>query len=269
MNNASLGLDPATLQTLLPTLETEHNIKVLFVCESGSRVWGWASVHSDLDVRFVYLRTHDWYLSIDVEQRPDVLELSDGTLDLHGWDLRKALQLLHKSNPSLLEWIDSPLIYYQQPEILPQLQALAQTYFLPRVCAHHYLRVARRNYKLWFDRPSMPPKKWFYMLRPLLAVQWLLEDRGLVPVPFEVLFQGLELPEELRQDVRTLLAWKQSDASNNDQADSVQSLPHLRDFVHQELHRRLASKITKQPCDLPRDALNTFFQETVASSGFA
>jgi predicted nucleotidyltransferase len=35
----------------------------------------------------------------------------DGLLDISGWDLRKALQLLRKSNPPLLEWFQSPIVY--------------------------------------------------------------------------------------------------------------------------------------------------------------
>ena len=44
----------------------------------------------------------DWYLS--VEDRRDVIEqpIADD-LDVSGWELRKALRLLRKSNPPLLE----------------------------------------------------------------------------------------------------------------------------------------------------------------------
>ena len=59
---------------------------------------------SDYDVRFLYVRDRDWYLS--VENPRDVIErpIADD-LDVSGWDLRKALRLLRKSNPPLLEWL--------------------------------------------------------------------------------------------------------------------------------------------------------------------
>ena len=37
----------------------------------------------------------------------------DDELDASGWEIRKALQLLHRSNPTLLEWLDSPVVYLE------------------------------------------------------------------------------------------------------------------------------------------------------------
>ena len=96
--------------SVLCDLERDHGVKILLAVESGSRAWGFPSPDSDYDVRFVYVHAMDWYLSI--EPGRDVIELPiDKTLDVSGWDLRKALHLLTKSNPALLEWLESPIIY--------------------------------------------------------------------------------------------------------------------------------------------------------------
>ena len=50
--------------------------------------WGFASRDSDYDVRFLYVRRRD------VIEQP----IADD-LDVSGWELRKALRLLRKSNP--------------------------------------------------------------------------------------------------------------------------------------------------------------------------
>jgi predicted nucleotidyltransferase len=102
----------AAIQTALHALQEEEGVRILYACESGSRAWGFPSRDSDYDVRFIYVRRREWYLSIDLERRRDVIErpVSD-QLDLSGWDLRKALQLLRKSNPPLLEWLSSPIVY--------------------------------------------------------------------------------------------------------------------------------------------------------------
>jgi predicted nucleotidyltransferase len=94
----------------LDQIENDERVRVLYAVESGSRAWGFASADSDWDVRFIYARRADWYLS--VQRRRDVLEytLSNG-LDMSGWDLRKALGLFAKLNPPLLEWIRSPIVY--------------------------------------------------------------------------------------------------------------------------------------------------------------
>ena len=91
-----------TVLESLTELERRHEVSVLFACESGSRGWGFASPDSDYDVRFVYVHKLPWYLT--VEPGRDVVEQPiSGELDVSGWDLRKALQLLRDSNPTLLE----------------------------------------------------------------------------------------------------------------------------------------------------------------------
>lgn len=43
------------------------------------------------------MHPRDWYLSIDVEEKRDVIERPiNDELDITGWDLRKALKLLKK-----------------------------------------------------------------------------------------------------------------------------------------------------------------------------
>src|SRR5690606_13894549 len=92
--------------------EQEHGVRVLYAVESGSRAWGFASPNSDYDVRFIYVHPHDWYLSVDLEDKRDVIEYEIvDDIDINGWDLRKALKLFWKSNPSFVEWMQSPIVY--------------------------------------------------------------------------------------------------------------------------------------------------------------
>jgi predicted nucleotidyltransferase len=49
------------------------------------------------------------------KNRRDVIEVPiDGSLDINGWDLQKALGLFLKSNPPLMEWLGSPIIYLEE-----------------------------------------------------------------------------------------------------------------------------------------------------------
>lgn len=88
----------ARIAAELARVEREQEVRILYAIESGSRAWGFASPDSDYDVRFIYARPRDWYLSI--EARRDVIELPiAGDLDVNGWDVKKALTLLCKPNP--------------------------------------------------------------------------------------------------------------------------------------------------------------------------
>jgi predicted nucleotidyltransferase len=100
------------IENELAAIEQAEGVRGIYAVESGSRAWGFPSRDSDYDVRFLYVRPVDAYLSI-VPVR-DVIEypISDA-LDLNGWDFPKALSLFRKSNPSILERLHSSIIYLQ------------------------------------------------------------------------------------------------------------------------------------------------------------
>lgn len=109
MTLAVSSVKKAAISTRLTAMTSEENIRILYACESGSRAWGFPSADSDYDVRFIYAHPVEWYLSI--QTRRDVIERPlDNLIDLSGWDVRKAMVLLRKSNPPLLEWLQSPIV---------------------------------------------------------------------------------------------------------------------------------------------------------------
>ena len=170
-----------TILAHLDAIEREHEVTVLYACESGSRGWGFASPDSDYDVRFVYVHRRGWYLT--VEPGRDVIELPiSGELDINGWDLRKALKLLHNSNPVLLEWLRSPIVYRQHAALAPRLAALCVRHLSPERAYHHYLSMARKNCREHLLGEVVRYKKYLYVLRPLLAARWIRAGRGAPPM---------------------------------------------------------------------------------------
>lgn len=169
----------------LDAVEREERVRILFAVESGSRAWGFPSPDSDYDVRFVYVREPDWYLSINA--RRDVIELPiEGDLDINGWDLKKALQLLLKPNPVLLEWLRSPIVYRADSQAMDKIAALGEKVAHQRPSAHHYLHMAESQYRRFIaDEADVPLKKYFYSLRPALALMWLRTNPD-APVPMNL-----------------------------------------------------------------------------------
>ena len=157
-------------------------VRTLYACESGSRAWGFASPDSDWDVRFVFGHPRERYLSIE---RPDetVDLFLPNDLDLAGWDLRKTLGLLRKSNPSLLEWIHSPIVYREEPGFADELGDLARRAFSPNAGLHHYRSMAGSNLAKSLPTPEAPLKKYLYVLRPILAARWIEANGTIAPVP--------------------------------------------------------------------------------------
>ena len=121
------------IHTELSRIEKEERITILYACESGSRAWGFESEDSDYDVRFIYLHPTPWYLTI--QKKRDVIELPiEKDIDISGWDVRKTLRLLRKSNPPLLEWLQSPIVYKKHSSFVDQLRDLMAEYYSPISC---------------------------------------------------------------------------------------------------------------------------------------
>lgn len=156
------------IQARLQHIEREENVCIFYACESGSSAWGFPSEDSDYDVRFMYMHSKDWYLSID--ERRDVIERPiNDMIDLSGWDIRKALRLFGKSNPPLLEWLNSPIIYQQRLDIVNKIKALVPEYYSSKSCLCHYLHMAEGNFREYLKGQMVLVKKYFYVLRPILA----------------------------------------------------------------------------------------------------
>jgi predicted nucleotidyltransferase len=166
----------------LQATEEEKHIKVLHAVESGSRAWGFASPDSDYDIRFIYKHEPDYYLSL--WEKPDVIEfMTAEDLDGSGWDLSKALKLLAKSNAPLIEWLHSPVVYYQDNDFLRQMQYLADQCFSPIATLHHYLGTTK-NFIEVCEAENVKLKSYFYALRSALAGKWIINNNSFPPVAF-------------------------------------------------------------------------------------
>ena len=239
----------------LREIEQKENVRILHAVESGSRAWGFASPDSDYDVRFVYVRRPEDYLRL--ERTRDVIEWQlDETLDINGWDLQKMLRLLHKSNPTVFEWNASPVVYNTTPE-WASLQPMIRSCFLKKPELYHYLSMAKSNYREYLRGNTVRLKKYFYVLRPLLACRWILEKGSPPPVEFRALMEAC-LPAELTKAVERLLFLK----VNTPELAEGPRVDALNDLIEKSMVD-LAEKITCMSDDAPTawDALNQTFYE--------
>lgn len=243
----------------LKRLEKQHSIKILYAVESGSRAWGFASKDSDWDVRFIYVHPPEWYLSID--EKKDSLEIMlPNELDFAGWELRKTLKLFLKSNPPLLEWLRSPLLYLEQHSTAEQMRRLSGEYFNPKSCLYHYLHMASRNYKAYLLSDQVKIKKYFYVLRPLLACKWIEENDTIAPMEFEKLISSQVDNRELKEAIETLLERKK----RGEELDLEPRIPIIHDFLDAEI-QRFTELVTGYDINLKPDTnkLNTLFRTTL------
>lgn len=163
----------ALIKEKLHEIEQRENCRILLAVESGSRAWGFASPDSDYDVRFIYVRPRESNLRLNRVR--DVIELPiNGVLDINGWDVDKTLKLLHKSNPTVFEWFSSPIVY-QTTDFTEAFKPVMRRYFSSKNGLWHYLQMAEGNYREYLRGDMVKAKKYFYVLRPILACRWILE----------------------------------------------------------------------------------------------
>ena len=133
------------IEEQLKEIEEKENVKIIYCVESGSRAWEFASPDSDYDVRFIYVRNKEDYLKLNKNR--DVIEWRlDDVLDINGWDIQKALRLLYKSNPTLIEWSMSPMVYKTTPQ-WEKISGIISQNFLEKTAEYHYLRMSKWNYR--------------------------------------------------------------------------------------------------------------------------
>ncbi len=260
------AIDPAIrrrIEDTLAEIESTEGVRVLFACESGSRAWGFASSDSDYDARFLYLRPRDWYLSIDLERQRDVIELPiEDELDVNGWDLRKALQLYRKSNPVIHEWLGSPIVYRDASPAVARLRALADEYYSPKRCWHHYGSMARGNYRSYLKREEVPGKKYLYVLRPLLAVRWILNGWGVVPTLFPELIERVVDDPQLKAEIDKLLEAKRAGR----ELDGIPRNPVLDAYIESQIAELEASSGELEVPSAPLEPLDRLFLDALDES---
>ena len=210
----------------LDAIEREHGVRILLAVESGSRAWRFPSQDSDYDVRFLYLQPVENYLT--VAPKRDVIERPiDATLDVNGWDLRKALQLLVRSNAVLLEWLTSPVRYRDSGGIPESLLQLARGTAGVTALSYHYDHQARRSFdEIIASDGGTRLKTYCYALRSALALLWLRRHGHPPPMDLPSLMAGLTLSNGVLDAIADLLARK-AEATERDTILRIAALDGL------------------------------------------
>lgn len=212
-------------------IEKQEQVTILLAVESGSRAWGFASPDSDYDVRFIYVRKQEEYLTLNPPG--DVIEWQlDDVLDINGWDLKKALLQFRRSNATLFEWSNSPVVYRKTP-LWEEIYDKVKVYFSEKAAVYHYYGTAKSTLEGYLQQEQVKYKKYFYALRPLLACLYIEQYHKVPPVLFDELLK-MELPDDLRDEIDTLIKIKTATG----EGELNPSLPVITDFIINETGRQ-------------------------------
>eukprot|EP01104_Vermistella_antarctica_P010109 TRINITY_DN2671_c0_g1_i2.p1 TRINITY_DN2671_c0_g1~~TRINITY_DN2671_c0_g1_i2.p1 ORF type:complete len:284 (+),score=47.16 TRINITY_DN2671_c0_g1_i2:308-1159(+) len=264
-------IDPAMrslINSNLKDIEKKHNIRILYACESGSRAWGFASKDSDYDVRFIYVHAVEWYLSLKQKKADTIEYMSDDRLfDAAGWDLGKALSLYRKGNAAVVEWIASPVVYFEDDEFTPTMRAFLRDGVVDSKAAYfhymHYAFLQRKNYL--DDKTLVKRKKYLYVLRPLLCAEWIWNgNKGASPVLFTDLIDSSTCSIEVRSAVMNLIRAKtESDKECEDIPHNAILDSFISEWEIKYHHRNLPDHINSARTTASADEMDTLFLKIV------
>ena len=246
--------------THLKTLEREKGIRILYACETGSRAWGFPSRDSDYDVRLIYRHNLDWYLSLSDKKDSIDLMFDDNEIDITGWELKKSLLLMHKSNASIFERLASDTVYMEVKSFSNQLKPLLAEYFCPIKQSYHYLNLAKNSNSFLHDE-TYKLKKLFYALRSICCALWIVENKTSPPMRILEVLAAISVDQKHKDRITELI---------NIKAEVTESYLHSGDkellkFIENslaELENKIKS-LTTTKNDIKK--LDAFFLEILKS----
>lgn len=217
------------IQTRLRKLEESKDIKILWAVESGSRSSGLASEASDYDIRFIYHYPMTAYLKLKRPKR--VLTFQEDPLDFQGFDIYKALELLTKSNPSLIEWLRSPLRYVDTDSpLIREMRRIGVGHFNPVAMCHHYRGMGWGNFRKYILRErNVTYKRYLYAFRGIFYAQYVNRLGVLPTLNFmeDLILKGHWVPASIMTIVLQLMEHKKAGNDKN----IIDRIPELDDYL--------------------------------------
>ncbi len=107
---------------------------------------------------------------------------------------------------------------------------------------NHYLHMAKGNYREYLQGDQVKIKKYFYVLRPLLACEWIERYNSMPPIEFDRLVDALiPVGSKLKAVIDGLLARKRA----GDEMDYEPRINPINEFLEERIayYERTASSM--------------------------
>src|SRR3989344_7760708 len=260
------------IKQLCRDIEKENRIKILFAVENGSRAWGMESKNSDYDVRFVFVRPLEDYIQIN--KYPEVIEaafdkkgkthpVQGSFMDFNGFDIFKFARMLSSSNPTVIEWLISDIIYYGKQDLV--FKKFAVENFNPVSLYHHYKSMCRNNYlKYLKSKKQVTYKRYLYAMRGLINAKWVIHNKSIPPIKFTdaLKLSKTLIPEDIIRKLNEIIKLKLKGKENGIIQNIVKMDNYIESFLKDETEEpkeKLHISLTELDEELRRIVLNRKF----------
>ena len=140
-----------SVHQILEKIEKENDVKIVFACEAGSRIYGYDNKTSDFDIRFIYIRKKEMYFRFD-DTEELVIRGSQKNVEYIGFDIKKALKNISEKKMEIWAWFKSPIIYINT-EKAHRIEKILPEYFAKRELFFLYLGYCNKIEKMEIDKP--------------------------------------------------------------------------------------------------------------------
>ena len=244
----------------LREIKEQHHNKILYAVESGSRAWGFSSPDSDWDVRLIYVHEPEWYFHIE-EQKDTIEQMFPDETDMSGWDLKKALRLFKSSNPSLFEWLHSPIIYQMDEQFIQEIRQMETQYFNPEKAMFHYNHIYKKHNDRYIKDYGLPLKRFLYYLRGILVCKWLSDKGTIPPVRFTELVNATVEEPDMKAKIAHLLELKKRSNEHNQEPVGEQLFAWVQEWA--EFYNQKVEQLHPEKKTSHDDKLNKLMYDTV------
>ena len=233
------------MKELCKRVERDHNVKILFAVEAGSRAWRMHSKDSDYDVRFVFVRPMEEY--IQISQPKDVINIAfdseknpcpvPGALyDFCGFDIIKFVKLLSTSNPSTIEWLMSDIVYLGEQNLVFKRFALEN--FNKVSLYHHYKSMCRGNFLKYIKSGDLVTfKKYLYSIRGLINAKWVLQKKSIPPIIFTETLKKMQdsIPEKIYNKLFEIIDLKTQGLEKDRINNIIEFDSYIENFLNDDI----------------------------------
>jgi predicted nucleotidyltransferase len=249
---------------ILHNLENRYNIKILLAVNYGSRCFGYSSTESDWDVRFIYVHRPEWYFSITKTE--DVIEImmEEYNLDIEGYELKKALSLLAKTNPNISDWLHAQDYYMLDESFLKAMQSFESHCYNTRHAMYHFYSISVKSNQHYLEK-EVTLKRFIHYMRGLLSCRWIELNECHPPVNVDRLIDAtITDNEDVKEKAHHLLKMKRTCKSHNMEIVDVELSNYV--FNLQKYYEKILPSYADTKTKTDFKAMSQFLMDTVMTA---
>ena len=255
---------------LLKSLEKDLKITILFAVEVGSRAWELNSAESDYDVRFVFYRSLEDYISITkfdeqislgYDKDLNSVQKEGAYIEMTGFDIFKYFKLLSSCNVTAIDWVNSNIVYMgNKNELMAFIEKNAN---MPKIFVQYFC-TARGAHKAHIASKELNVKKYLHVMHLILYAEYILKFKRLPNTSMVKNLQELEkeIPKDVLEKIYELVKLKK----NGHGKDNVKEIAMLDKYYletferYQNLH---FEKKIREEKNIDIDYLNKYLQKLI------